>query len=134
MSTCRPTSLAHSVHTYTACFKRLLPIVEPLIDPVSTEEFLSAAAELNTRCTKNPCSCHVALNNMVRQYQSRSGLIDPDLNNVDVAAIFVTCWRYAKDNDELEQLHESMMEIGGTCRQGQSHRLLFLLLAYHELY
>jgi len=109
-------------------------MVEPLIDPVSTEEFLAATVELNTCCAKQDCPCHMALNNMVCQYQARSGLLDPQLNDLDVAAILVTCWRYAKDNDELEQLHESMMEIGGTCRQGQSHRLLFLLLAYHKLY
>jgi hypothetical protein len=130
----RADKVGNDVHTYTRYFKELIPSVKPLIGSVSAHEFLSVVSELNTFCTNCSCPCHIALTNMIRQYEAQRGLIDPHLQNLDVSALLVRCSHYANENDESDLLHEAMMDIGGTCRQGQSHRLLFLFLAYHKLY
>lgn len=126
--------LGNDVHTYTQYFKPFLPVIRQYLGTVTPENFMSVVHGLNTYCTNRDCSCHIALNNLFAQYQLQHCIIDPHLENLDIAPLLVQCWEYANENDELERLHESLKETGGTCTQGQSHRLLFLFMAYNQLY
>lgn len=62
---------------------------------------------------------------------------DPDLGNLDIATLFVAATRMAlmatKDDKSLIKLFlETLGDIGGTCIQGDSHRLIHFIVGVSE--
>ncbi len=56
--------------------------------------------------------------------------LDADLDQVDACALLLLAWQLvAQDLARVPLLSETLLEIGKTCTQGASHRLLALICA-----
>lgn len=69
--------------------------------------------------------------------QTDGGWVDRDLENVNVAWLFtcsVHCCATLKDDSVCRLFQETLEDIGTTCVQGDSHRLLCFLVGATEFY
>ena len=64
--------------------------------------------------------------------QAAGNYIDQDLGGEHVGAILVATWQLVREADVDELFIETLADIGDTCIQGDSHRLLALYLALTE--
>lgn len=152
------------VHSYTVYIRqavlsakdRLYEILHKYEDDFTTETCSDMIAKLRASCPCSNqstsaaaacCACTVALKTILGNYYSITpqgppfiivpALYDPELPqgiDIDIRRLLRACVEYALANDEMPTLHDTLCEIGGTCIQGESHRLLYLMLAWHNLY
>lgn len=146
-------ALGNDVHTYTQFFKQYVPKVAPHFKDLVTRGELMFTVRKFMRATERvlcaePCFCRAAVQQIVgpvNEDQSMSimdaadmapwPLYDPDLGPlIDIRTLLVRCIDYAFDHDELKTLHDTLHEVGTTCIQGESHRLLFQYMAWLKLY
>lgn len=139
------------VHSYTSVLQKY---VEPIAFMISGEtapsedDFARAFAKLDAACpikTNNSssssspsCSCKLALQALRHQSVYDPQLKPTSLHNtigllLDLRLLLFRCTQYAESSGEMNTLHETLCEIGGTCVQGQSHRLMYLYLAWHNM-
>ncbi len=74
-----------------------------------------------------------AIINMESVYVNQAHMKDPDLRNLDAAKVLYFLWiDHVKPNESLKQhFRETLEDIGSTCLQGISHRLLALFIAVY---
>jgi hypothetical protein len=66
----------------------------------------------------------------MRNRAAAGNYVDPDLGGAQVGAILVETWRKVQQADDVKAVFiETLADIGDTCVQGDSHRLLLLWLA-----
>lgn len=91
---------------------------------VEPAEFDQLVAEIAPICSAEALA---ALQKMQQRYQLiLGGYLDPDLQNSNVVAILKYVWIQLKLLKSTELLVETLQDMGQTCVQGDSHRLLFL--------
>ena len=112
--------LNNDVHTYTSFLKTQLHRVSHL-KPIDKAELLDILRKYS-----KPQLCP-SVANIVRSITEQGTIPDPDLGGYDCAPLI-------KELDMIcsNALEETLIEIGTTCRQGISHRLLWLYLTLTE--
>lgn len=119
------------VHAYTQDFNETLTEEQKQLfsQPVDSLEVNAMMLEMIDRFPGG----NKALNKMWKRYQpSKGGYHDPDLDNLNVIKICEVVWFKVKslnDNSIYKIFEEILKDIGGTCIQGDSHRLLMLYYA-----
>jgi hypothetical protein len=75
---------------------------------------------------KLPADTHPVIDKIV----ARRHLADPDLCGVNPLAMFVSTWLLVQDDpDSIKSMTDILRDVGGTCLQGDTHRLYSLYLA-----
>ena len=107
----------YDVHQYTPLFKELIVDITFLND-----------SEIDINIIENLKCSNVVKTNIISKLTDNK-LIDLDLhNNIN----FIHLLKYLIDNHE-ELLEETLNEIGNTCIQGITHRLLMLYFSLKDL-
>lgn len=107
-------------------------------NPFSDDVFFECWREASSICTSPESErCLSKFRNY--WHQTDGGWKDGDLGNINVAWLFccaVKALRQPRFSDPSirELFKETLSDIGGTCIQGDSHRLLFFLFGIHEIY
>ena len=65
---------------------------------------------------------------VVDKISSRRGQSDPELAGVDPFGMLIVAWSTMRDPD-VQAFCDALDDIGGTCLQGDTHRLFALALA-----
>ena len=55
--------------------------------------------------------------------------VDPHLN-INIFFLLSDTWAVISKNEEFDSFYETLLEMGTLCTQGDSHRLLMLLVGY----
>lgn len=112
------------VHAWTGQMNQMLQ--QSFFERVEPQDWDQLIQEISICVHKNPDALS-ALQKMNGRYQSElGGYLDPDLQNANVASIVRHVWNHLKNIGSPELIIETLQDIGATCIQGDSHRLLFL--------
>ena len=110
-----------NIHAYTPLVKELL----------STQY---SDVKWNAAMAENECNAlikelsdefkqHPAIGNIQRS--TKNGLLlDPQLGNTNFLRILQQLWERVKSMDQVRHFKETLDQIGNTCIQGVSHRIL----------
>ena len=128
-------------HAYTVYFREA--IVRMGLDfhqPVEPATFSTAVEEMRdlmrSHFPQQPALAEqqpswAALQKMVAR-EAAGSYVDPDLDGQSVARILVDTWRLVRSAEVDELFVETLTDIGQTCMQGDSHRLLALFIALYN--
>ena len=118
------------VHAYTPQMKEVVKEIQ-LVDKLSPIVHEQMIQEIKGKYTSKPQAL-IAISKMNSRYSAEiQGYIDPDIG-INVSALLHLTWRRVKEiNDDslYNAFAETCAEIGNTCIQGDSHRLLFFCMA-----
>ncbi len=122
------------VHSYSNQFKKTMEDRNfDFSEPVSLDQWGKLVEELNY-VYQNFNEALVAIrtqNNRVKSSEIGK-VVDSDLYKCDLARIFLETWILVKkteDKDTIKGFGEILCDIGGTCLQGATHRLLTYYVA-----
>lgn len=125
-----PINKGWNVHAYSKTYNTFLGKQKNLLDslksPIDPNIFNKTLFEITERYKDQK------IKNVLNKFKSRyniaiKGYRDPDLHNLNVAFLLYVTWNKVKelnDNSIWELFHECLLDIGMTCLQGDSHRLL----------
>lgn len=116
-----------NVHAYTPDMRLAAePWLKQLRAPLSAAEHAALAQELRQHYAASR-----AVKRMLRAYRpEHGGFVDAQLSSVNVSRLLAEVWRLVRQEASLRQgFGELLADIGGTCLQGQSHRLLAYYVA-----
>ena len=119
-----PINIGYDVHAHTQFMRAKFLTPEYLKLFSGTVDLVPIIEEIGTKYQN---MSHPALINIRNVYRSGT-IVDPDLPGLNIAVVLVAVWHRVKElNDDSAFIHfkETLDEIGGTCIQGISHRLLF---------
>jgi len=119
-----PINVGYDVHAHTQFMRAKFLTPEYLKLFSGTVDLVPIIEEIGTKYQN---MSHPALINIRNVYRSGT-IVDPDLPGLNIAVVLVAVWHRVKElNDDSAFIHfkETLDEIGGTCIQGISHRLLF---------
>lgn len=109
-----------NVHGYTDQFRAVIPTTN-FLHRVDSLPFLATLEEIRQRYGNRLALCSM------RTHFKAGRIQDPDLPSVNVALVLLALWRLIKRIDHpsiYEHFSETLNQIGATCIQGMSHRLL----------
>jgi hypothetical protein len=109
------------IHSYTEIIKHIVNVrytEEEWTAPILTKDLNELFAELDIQYSKKD-----AIENIKRHIENNS-LCDPQVGHVNFLKILLELWTYTKQKSLYEYFEETLHEIGNTCIQGISHRLL----------
>lgn len=111
----------YDVHAYTPLLQNLVKKLNLSNDPINNDEFQQLLTDLINKYgeTISPC-----INNIKRCYYHDGYIHDSELPDINFALILKDLY---KNFDEV-LLRETLEEVGSTCLQGLTHRLLVLYL------
>lgn len=128
------TYVGWDTHAYSAQFKKSME--ERNLDfmaPVESKEWDTMVAELNNCYSHDNCALRAIRTQNDRIKSSEKGvMIDSDLYRCDLARIMLETWKTVKnlnDNSLFKGFGEILCDIGSTCLQGATHRLLTYYVA-----
>lgn len=139
--------MMYDVHSYTPFLQKYVPLIADSIsqDLPSESEIDQLLAKLVVMCPRGSssnnirgdglvadCDCQIALQALLRHRPVYDEQL-PAHHPLDLRLLLFRCAQYAFAADEITTLHETLYEIGDTCVQGQSHRLMYLYLAWNDI-
>jgi len=116
-----------NVHAHSEEYAALLArsgLLESLRGRIERDEFEAVLGEMQGHYGGDPGG---ALAKMSRRWtEVEGGYVDADLGKgMNVAILVVDTWRLVKSSGEVwEFFRECLEDVGGTCIQGDSHRVL----------
>lgn len=118
-----PEYLGYDIHAYTQQINALVKSMpSDLFNvTVSDAEFLKTLDEMKQRYGDKP-----AFANFKNVFQ-HNAIIDPQISNINIALVLVRLWNKVNELNEpstYKHFSETLDQIGHTCIQGVSHRLL----------
>ena len=126
------------VHAYTSI---LLEIIQNnpeymFIETISQELFDQTLNDITQYVRSNKAQS--TLNSMKQLYDPiLKGYFDPELQNLNIPLLLYHTWNLVKhfnDNSIYNGFDELLTDIGNTCIQGHSHRLLFYYIGLTNQY
>lgn len=121
--------IGYNIHNYTKQIVNVIPkyFGDSVYTKVDSNEWNSAISVIQIKYPGNP-----AIKNLKRNFQN-GFIIDPQLPKVNSAKILILIWNQIKDNDVLcKHFSETLKQIGNTCIQGVSHRLIIDYIALYN--
>jgi hypothetical protein len=129
------------VHAYTQTIIEMLPNLLEKIDnycqfmgyidrKIPDKSFKDIIDQLSGLFPNNP-----AITNMVSSYKDGC-IVDPFLPNLNSAIVLEIVWKlllFMNDSNMYEMMNMVLDDIGGTCVQGISHRLIFEFIYLHDI-
>jgi hypothetical protein len=117
------------IHTYTPLIKELL--VSQYSDvvwnkPMDENEYTALMDELTEQFNKHP-----AITN-IQRFTKNGTLVDPQLGETNFIRILHQLWKRVKQLGQVDHFKETLDQIGDTCIQGISHRILIDWVALSE--
>ena len=112
------------VHAYTPFLSNIITDLQIGNSETSNDDYNTVMDGLQNRYGTDILTC---LNNIRELYFKNDKIVDPDLGDYNIFHILVRLYNW---NNDL--LKETLIEVGGTCLQGLTHRLLLLYLCYLE--
>jgi len=118
------------VHAWSGTMKQLVVEKYSLLPSATTalrSKFDDTAAEINAKFP------HLA--SVVAKIKLRSACVDNDIGGLYGAGLLVLVWQRVRSINEPEtykHFEDTMMDIGQTCLQGDTHRLFATYIALLE--
>ena len=103
----------YDIHAYTIDIKKIKGFEEmQSMDIVFLDEILE----------KHP-KCIVGINN-IKNNTKLGYLVDPEIEGVNILQVLKSLWDKIKNTDLENHFEETLIDIGPTCIQGISHRII----------
>lgn len=119
----------YNIHNYTKEIITIIPkyFGKNVYKKVTILEWKNVLSDI---CKKIP-RCR-ALQNMNKNFKN-GFIIDPELPKINSAMILILIWDKVKNNNILcKHFTETLKDIGNTCIQGISHRLIIDYIAIYN--
>ena len=116
-----------NIHSYTEIIKKLIDkhFDDKFYQSIDNKSWESLLLELHLKFPDKK----IPLANIYKYYKN-GYLLDPQLPKVNIAIILVKIFNFIKTNDDLtNHFRETLEQIGTTCIQGISHRLIIDYIA-----
>ena len=119
------------VHSYTSDFRQVIQSLEipAKVDPAANATLIG---ELKAKYAGKSKALEAIAKMNLRYNADRQGYVDPALSGVNVSGILQKTWETVKgeeDESVFAGFGGILADIGGTCIQGDSHRLLSYWIA-----
>ena len=122
--------LDDNVHSWTSFFQNYILNKKNQIENTCSEEsWNNLCSEINDFIHENE-HAKCVLEKMKNDYQSEWK--DPDLFHIHVSDIFLWVWTLLKTHQSQNLIVETLVDIGDTCIQGITHRLLSLAILFEH--
>ena len=121
--------IGYNIHNYTKQIVNVIPKYFGITSntKVDVGEWNKTVSLMQTKYPGNP-----AIQNLKKNFH-KGFIIDPHLPKVNSAKILILLWNQIKDNDVLcKHFSETLKQIGNTCIQGVSHRLIIDYIALYN--
>jgi hypothetical protein len=118
-----------NIHNYTSQLVNILP---NFFGKIAYEQVDIKTWNKSLNEIKKKYSNHIAIKNIERNFNN-CFIKDPAIPNLNTASVLLIIWDTIKNNDMM-CLHflETLNEIGNTCIQGISHRLIIDYIAIYN--
>jgi len=119
----------YNIHNYT---KQLLEVVPKYFNDdfkyeVKQDKWNSVMSKISQRFSNK-----IALMNIQKNFKNGK-IVDPQVQNINFAIVLISVWNQVKDNSILcKHFFETLKQIGNTCIQGISHRLMIDYIALYN--
>lgn len=121
--------IGYNIHNYTMQIVNIIPkfFGETAYKKADIKTWNNSLTEIKKRYSN-----HIAIKNIERNFNN--GFIkDPEIPNLNSAIVLLIIWDTIKNNDIMcRHFLETLNEIGNTCIQGISHRLIMDYIAIHN--
>jgi len=119
----------YNIHNYTKQVISIIPkyFGEVAYSKVNNDKWLLVLSEIEKKIPNGQ-----SIQNMNRNFHN-GYILDPELPKVNSAMILVLIWDQIKDDTVLcKHFSETLTQIGNTCIQGISHRLIIDYVALYN--
>lgn len=124
-----------NVHAYTSDIKEMLPKLRLLIDQMvpANINYNELFEEIEHKLGRKDAIQNIKNSSVYAQ--GSHTLKDNDLEGIDCLHLLFVVWQYVKDNPSLQaHFSATLDQVGMTCIQGISHRIIGDIVACTDLY
>ena len=123
------------VHSWSVAMSQTMREQSPEIINECKEIMSKPTNYVDSVCTQAKQELPIDTHPVIDKIICRRNMQDGDLCGVNPLAMFVLTWLETKrDPDSIRAVADILRDIGGTCLQGDTHRLYSLLLAFRRSY